>query len=269
MSTTNVPNNAHAHRDGSGKKLPSCQTLAKRFRETKQNQGLQAAVDLHFADALDAWLAALDGDNKSSMSRIMMRKFAVAISDSLSIRDSIVVSLVADPDMWSRELLLDIAVHPLERKEMTSMRALLVDSFSAHHVEDRIPRCERGIQLLQHIADGVMRPFTDEVFAVAAYVAWWKGDRSAWQYVWQSLLANKRNTLAPIVMQALICDVYPVHVDIPQGDPRDYHCEISRRDPQYCGEEHVAVCIETDAVYVDIVGDPKTIMSSSPCYRGR
>ncbi|NEG70137.1 hypothetical protein [Bifidobacterium choloepi] len=245
---------------------PTCDRIAAEFRQIRLERGYAQAVRSVFAEPLDHWLAAI-GDNTdggpaaTTMTTATMRRLATAMKLALPIRDAIVVSMVADPAMWNRDLLLDVAAHPRGCAQVNTMRELLADAFAATDVAGRMPRCDRGVRLLDRIADTVMRPYVDEPYAVAAYVAWWRGEAEAWRYVWRSLVANRGNTLAPIVMQALICGVYPKNAEhADHGDPGAHHCRILRRDPNPGEHESVAVSVLDTGLEICMVGDPRAAM---------
>ena len=133
---------------------------------------------------------------------------AVAMRESLPVRDCLIVSMIAH-EPCTLPMLLDMASRPNERVVRDLMTGLLTDSFECEeHMPDTV-RCSRGTAMLDAIAAMVPSPWRVQPYAAMSYLLWWMGDARAAAYAIDCLTMDEGCSLAGMVLSLLAKGLSP------------------------------------------------------------
>lgn len=187
--------------------------LSRRLRESRRRLGVGTA-DAAWAEApYDCWLRMLDDDGDEAARGRWERRdeLVVGMTESLAIRDMVVLSLILCRQRADRETLLGFVRRPHRTGTQRRMGALLTEAFED---PDRGPdgrRCDRGSLALRHVGrdGGLPRRFRAQPLAVAAYALWWRGETSAIPLALAALGMDDGCSLAAIVASAAARGVLP------------------------------------------------------------
>lgn len=142
------------------------------------------------------------------LSRDSVAAFAVGMHEALSIRDAVILSLVAGRGC-DKPLMVAFAADPHAERSRARMGAMLSQAFeNAESVPDCV-RCGRGIGMLLRIASLVPERLRLQPFAVISYVLWWLDDDRSSAYAWRCLDLDGGCLLASMVLGMLERGVRP------------------------------------------------------------
>lgn len=142
------------------------------------------------------------------LSRDSVAAFAVGMHEALSIRDAVILSLVAGRGC-DKPLMVAFAADPHAERSRARMGAMLSQAFeNAESVPDCV-RCGRGIGMLLRIASLVPEWLRPQPFAVISYVLWWLDDDRSSAYAWRCLDLDGGCLLASMVLGMLERGVRP------------------------------------------------------------
>ncbi|MCI1219382.1 MAG: DUF4192 domain-containing protein [Bifidobacterium sp.] len=196
--------------------LEELESKARSFREQRREKGVSQADADWIARPFAAWLRGLEPEDAAKhrhavLERETMAALAVGMAETLSIRDALIVSLVAGAEQCSERRMVDFAVHPHDPRNTRNMYRLLRSAFDDAQVPLDRQRCINGVRMMLSIAGAAPRRFGVQPYAVTAYILWWMGEQSASRYVRKALGLDSRCTLAAIVHSALEHDIGPAN----------------------------------------------------------
>jgi hypothetical protein len=182
----------------------------ERFRTSRRDLGVAQAdgqwVRRPFTiwmDNLDNGIGLLDGET--------LLAFAVGMSETLSIRDAVIVSLVVGKEQCGLQRMVSFACKPHDPRNVRSMYRLLQQAFNDEHVHIDHNRCSTGLSMMSSVADAIPGRFRVQPLAIMGYVCWWLGKEQALQYALQALALDEDCTLAAIVCSALKQGIRPAN----------------------------------------------------------
>lgn len=174
--------------------------MTTRLRRARFERGPERANREWMDGPLDDWLDHLD-ECDADLDGDVMARLAVGMSETLSIRDALILSLLVDGDECDRETMMDIISRPTAPEVADVVRDLMLDSLEGRRNPD-LDRCHTGILMFGGM--GLMMPhrLTAQPLASIAYILWWLDDRRAPLYAIRSLEADESCSLAAIVLGA-------------------------------------------------------------------
>ena len=150
------------------------------------------AADAQWADEpFDHWLAGLSAQPRA-IDDASIAALVVGMTVTLSIRDALIMSLVAGDTCADKRTMMDFASRS-----------------HAPDVQSRMCRERAGADMLVAMADRVPESFSVQPLAVLAYVMWWMGDSRAVAFALRCLMLDEDCSLAAIVCSAYQRGVMP------------------------------------------------------------
>lgn len=189
-----------------------CARLHERFAAMRREDGPSQAVRRWFAPMLSLWLTWLDDPDfdELDVDARTLCALAVTLTDSLAMRDAMIIAMIIDPALWDEETLTEFAVRPHAPRTGTRMGALLTEAFDDPAAAPDRGRVQRGSAVLRRTVDIVPDAFSAQPLATAAYGAWWIGDPDALRLAMEALALDDDASLAGIVVAAVLRAVSPV-----------------------------------------------------------
>ncbi|MUH58891.1 hypothetical protein [Bifidobacterium canis] len=195
---------------------------AKRFEELRGefvrmyvHKGIHATAAHWVGEIAEAWFPWLDDVSRDvdEYDEEALLTMAVGITESLAIRDALLISVVIDKERWNMQMIRDFATDPHEVRNATAMSSMLTDAFAdKQHGPDRA-RCMHAVDVMRRITRELQPMQTLQVRSVIAYLLWWLGDDEALGYGLDVLSDDNGITLASIVVTAVSRHVYPAFVE--------------------------------------------------------
>ena len=180
--------------------------LAMLFRDQRRDMGVEIADGEWFSDPLDTWLACLNNQRRG-LDRESIAYLAVGMRGALSLRDALIVSLIAQ--QADRDQLMQLGVRPHRPANADYLGRVLSSTFDDVARKPNALRCSRGLGMLVQMVCSVPDAYRVQPMAVIAYMLWWIGDAHAAAYAVRTLALDERCTLALIVLTALEHGIAP------------------------------------------------------------
>lgn len=174
--------------------------LVARLREDRRAHGPEEGVADWMDGPLDEWLDHID-HGYVDLDEETMAAIAVGMHEVLSMRDAIILSMIADRDVCDRDALMAILTRPRTAPVSDKVRELLTEAFENRRGPD-LTRCQAGVTMLTGMTRLMPFAMCAQQFASIAYILWWLGDCRAAAYALRSLAADERCTLAAIILSA-------------------------------------------------------------------
>ena len=133
----------------------------------------------------------------------------VGMTVTLSIRDALIMSLVAGDTCADKRTMMDFASRSHAPDVQSRMCRELQGAFFDERRRPDEPRCRAGADMLVAMADRVPESFSVQPLAVLAYVMWWMGDSRAVAFALRCLMLDEDCSLAAIVCSAYQRGVMP------------------------------------------------------------
>ena len=154
----------HAHEDG-------MKRLVENYREGRRRWGVQDADRRWLSQPLTDWTSGLNVRQANPhLDSGSADRLAVAINETLAIRDGLILSILAPEPGLDSHRLLDLCVRPNEPSNVTALCSILDAVFKDPSAQPDHTRCRAGLAMLQAMADRVPLGFQAQPLAVAAYV---------------------------------------------------------------------------------------------------
>ena len=183
-----------AHEDGMTK-------LVENYREGRRRWGVEDADRRWLQQPLTDWTTGLKGQQPHPpLDSDTAERLAVAIKETLAIRDGLILSILAPEPGLDRDRLLDLCVRPNDPSNVTALCSILDAVFKDPATRPDQPRCQAGLAMLVSMADKVPPGFRSQPLAVAAYVDWWSGGSRASGFAEEALCDDRSCSLAAIVL---------------------------------------------------------------------
>ena len=182
------------HEDGMTK-------LVENYREGRRRWGVEDADRRWLRQPLTDWTAGLKGQQPHPpLDSNTADRLAVAIKETLAIRDGLILSILAPEPGLDRDRLMDLCVRPNDPSNVTALCSILDAVFKDPATRPDQPRCQAGLAMLEVMADKVPPGFRSQPLAVAAYVDWWSGGSLASGLAEGALDDDRSCSLAAIVL---------------------------------------------------------------------
>lgn len=204
------------------------ESLARALRRQRREQGPRQADAAWVESPLEEWMSWLDEradldeeraepdgfepdcvDIGDPLPDEVLAALAVGMRETASIRDMMVLSLILDPRIADKSLLMSFVVRPKPVESARRMCALLSDAFDEPLCAPDIGRCRAGVGALLDMGDAMPVAFAVEPMAVAACALWWMGDEAAVPCALECLELDAECSLAAIVFAACNRGIWP------------------------------------------------------------
>ena len=175
--------------------------LVENYREGRRRWGVEDADRRWLQQPLTDWTAGLkEQQPHPPLDSDTADRLAVAIKETLAIRDGLILSILAPEPGLHRDRLLDLCVRPNDPSNVTALCSILDAVFKDPATRPDQPRCQAGLAMLVSMADKVPPGFRSQPLAVAAYVDWWSGGSRASGFAEEALCDDRSCSLAAIVL---------------------------------------------------------------------
>lgn len=148
--------------------------IIEELRRAATEQGAGEAVRTIAGPALETWMRALDGKDADPE---RLDDLATLMTARLSIRDAALIAAV-EPKLDTATI-IDMAARPHASNNKTLLTETLKAAFDDPHIRPDETRLARAVQEACAMADRARKhggPVA-QPYALAAYLAWWDGDR--------------------------------------------------------------------------------------------
>ncbi|MCT6901268.1 MAG: hypothetical protein M3Z40_09510 [Bifidobacterium sp.] len=175
--------------------------LVENYREGRRRWGVEDADRRWLQQPLTDWTAGLkEQQPHPPLDSDTADRLAVAIKETLAIRDGLILSILSPEPGLDRDRLLDLCVRPNDPSNVTALCSILDAVFKDPATRPDQPRCQAGLAMLVSMADKVPPGFRSQPLAVAAYVDWWSGGSRASGFAEEALCDDRSCSLAAIVL---------------------------------------------------------------------
>ncbi|OZG63390.1 hypothetical protein BLEM_0093 [Bifidobacterium lemurum] len=182
--------------------------MTRLFRAQRRRDGHRKATVAWLDRPLDDWLANLD-DGAVELSVDDMAAIAVGAHETLSIRDALILSMIADEESCPKTQLMEFASRPQLARSKRRMCELLSAAFEDEGLVPDMERCQTGVIMLLDIACAVPPELAVQPLAMVAYALWWMGDEHAILFATHCLAVDEECSLAAIVFSAINRGITP------------------------------------------------------------
>ena len=175
--------------------------LVENYRQGRRRLGVEDADRRWLRQPLTDWTAGLKGHHaEPHLDSDSVDRLAVAIKETLAIRDGLILSILAPDPGMDCDRLLDLCVRPNDPSNVTALCSILDAVFKDPATRPDHTRCLAGLAMLEAMADKVPPGFRSQPLAVAAYVDWWSGGSRASGLAEGALDDDRSCSLASIVL---------------------------------------------------------------------
>ena len=175
--------------------------LVENYREGRRRWGVEEADRRWLRRPLTDWTAGLkEQQGHTQLGSASADRLAVAIKETLAIRDGLILSILAPEPGLDRDRLLDLCVRPNDPSNVTALCSILDAVFKDPATRPDQPRCRAGLAMLEAMTNKVPPGFRAQPLAVAAYVDWWSGESGASGFAEEALSDDRSCSLAAIVL---------------------------------------------------------------------
>ena len=128
----------------------ACEALDEQFRRQRRELGVAQASRLWFEPVLDTWRTWIEDPRFDELDceAQALCELAVTATDSLAMRDALIMMLIMGTDHGSGEEIMEFAVHPHTRASGDAMGRMLTEAFDDPQARPDCVRVERGIAAL-------------------------------------------------------------------------------------------------------------------------
>ncbi|RSX54168.1 hypothetical protein D2E25_0476 [Bifidobacterium goeldii] len=176
--------------------------LTSQYRQDRRCRGASIATHDWVRSPFAWWADALE-HGESQLDVEAVAALAVGMNEVLSIRDALVLSLIAVPTYADVEVMIELAARPHDPAVQRRMYRELNRAFADDQRRPDIRRCLTGVDLLTSMIGALPERFGIQPLAIIAYALWWIGDRRAVTFALQCLMLDDECTLAAIVCSAI------------------------------------------------------------------
>ncbi|KFI40132.1 hypothetical protein BACT_0834 [Bifidobacterium actinocoloniiforme DSM 22766] len=185
--------------------------LLGRYRRERRERGVQEADRRWMERPLRVWVDGLGQapPEKASLDVASMMDIGVAIAQTMTIRDAIVISMLCPRSRLEGSDLINLCARPDLDESVRFLCRCLDSAFTDPAVRPDRPRCQAGLVMLDQMARGLPGAFQVQPLAIMAYVMWWMGRGDAMDCALRALSLDEGCTLASIILAALRHQVRP------------------------------------------------------------
>lgn len=185
--------------------------LGEWLTEDCKSRGMEETIRAFLGEPFGRWMdfladspSGVDGpEGARGLSRSDILAIAVAMERAMSVRDALLVSIVAGEDRSPRGFLMDFMTNPMHPDNSRRLEGILKDSFRNVSATPDDARCDSGVTMMFDIIEMVPERYQVQPLAVISYVLWWMGDERAMLCALRALALDEDCSLAAIVCSAV------------------------------------------------------------------
>ncbi|KFI89928.1 hypothetical protein BISA_2357 [Bifidobacterium saguini DSM 23967] len=175
-------------------------TIRTRFHKLIMSKGRAKAIELMAADAMGAWMYALDYDKPLEPEHQLM--LTTLMNEQLSVRDAM-IAVTLDPDLLGGEV-MQLASHPHQPDNRKRITEILTAAFMDAAFRPDTDRLTNAAAIMLQAANDADGKTSCQPLATAAYCAWLAGDMKAATLLAATALGiDEETNLACIVLYAI------------------------------------------------------------------
>ena len=202
--------------------MPICEAEMERLEdqlvEDCKSLGMAESIRDFLQEPFSEWMDELadesSGDDDSSpecrLSRNGAGALAIAMQQTMAVRDALLVSIIVDERRSSRDFLMGFMANPTLPGNTRHLEESLNGSFRDASRKPDTKRCDNGVNMMFDIIGMVPERYHVQPLAIISYVLWWMGDERAMLCAMRALALDENCSLAAIICSAgiVISDRY-------------------------------------------------------------
>ncbi len=171
--------------------MPICEAEMERLEdqlvEDCKSLGMAESIRDFLQEPFSEWMDELadesSGDDDSSpecrLSRNGAGALAIAMQQTMAVRDALLVSIIVDERRSSRDFLMGFMANPTLPGNTRHLEESLNGSFRDASRKPDTKRCDNGVNMMFDIIGMVPERYHVQPLAIISYVLWWMGDERA------------------------------------------------------------------------------------------
>lgn len=193
--------------------MPICEAEMERLEnqlvEDCKSLGMAESIRDFLQEPFSEWMDELadesSGDDDSSpecrLSRNGAGALAIAMQQTMAVRDALLVSIIVDERRSSRDFLMGFMANPTLPGNTRHLEESLNGSFRDASRKPDTKRCDNGVNMMFDIIGMVPERYHVQPLAIISYVLWWMGDERAMLCAMRALaldeIVRSRRSSAP------------------------------------------------------------------------
>lgn len=202
--------------------MPICEAEMERLEdqlvEDCKSLGMAESIRDFLQEPFSEWMDELadesSGDDDSSpecrLSRNGAGALAIAMQQTMAVRDALLVSIIVDERRSSRDFLMVFMANPTLPGNTRHLEESLNGSFRDASRKPDTKRCDNGVNMMFDIIGMVPERYHVQPLAIISYVLWWMGDERAMLCAMRALALDENCSLAAIICSAAHRHIGPV-----------------------------------------------------------
>ena len=143
-----------------------------------------------------------DSSPECRLSRNGAGALAIAMQQTMAVRDALLVSIIVDERRSSRDFLMGFMANPTLPGNTRHLEESLNGSFRDASRKPDTKRCDNGVNMMFDIIGMVPERYHVQPLAIISYVLWWMGDERAMLCAMRALALDENCSLAAIICSA-------------------------------------------------------------------
>lgn len=183
------------------------ETMMRLLHHKKVEEGLESARRDLLGRPFDEWYGNLE-NSCDVLSGSSASALAVGMVETLSVRDALILSMVAGHEDEG-SMMLEYALHPQDPCNVSYLYHLLDNAFNDSTTRPECEWCLSGVNMLASMSGMFPERFRVQPLAVASYILWWLNRDNALGFAYDALAIDDQCTLARIVAVAEAKQLHP------------------------------------------------------------
>lgn len=193
--------------------MPICEAEMERLEdqlvEDCKSLGMAESIRDFLQEPFSEWMDELadessGGDDSSPECRLSRNgagALAIAMQQTMAVRDALLVSIIVDERRSSRDFLMGFMANPTLPGNTRHLEESLNGSFRDASRKPDTKRCDNGVNMMFDIIGMVPERYHVQPLAIISYVLWWMGDERAMLCAMRALaldeIVRSRRSSAP------------------------------------------------------------------------
>lgn len=202
--------------------MPICEAEMERLEdqlvEDCKSLGMAESIRDFLQEPFSEWMDELadessGGDDSSPECRLSRNgagALAIAMQQTMAVRDALLVSIIVDERRSSRDFLMGFMANPTLPGNTRHLEESLNGSFRDASRKPDTKRCDNGVNMMFDIIGMVPERYHVQPLAIISYVLWWMGDERAMLCAMRALALDENCSLAAIICSAAHRHIGPV-----------------------------------------------------------
>ncbi|BDR54791.1 hypothetical protein KIMH_09020 [Bombiscardovia apis] len=187
--------------------------LLDTYRMNRREHGVCEADREWMREPIKLWCHEITGGQESiAADSSPLMAIAVGMSETLPIRDAIIISMLCPRSMLSYKDLLRLCAEPYAQGNVQILCQSIDCAFTDPSMHPDVERCRNGLDLLDVMVTAMPDAYHEQPLAIMGYISWWLNREEGLDYAYQALQLNPQCTLASIITTAYQHGVKPAWV---------------------------------------------------------